>query len=428
MKKDFYIECGCGYKTYFTAIEIGTTQACFNCGASLDVDRPTENQVLNTPTFNEEAFATPKRVAPPKTYSSPFEDEDDEDPDSTDLPMSASFASIGRYVETPELPLDPDYAQASDAFEDDDTVHPTTPTQLPPDPNLIRQYEGAEHTNRYQKVDDAATCPRCGNPYRGDWDKQTINGEEMCYICSNQATDGMPKRDHIKKFSGTDLLEEGPKQIAQLDRDIPMTDSHAGGIEKFWLFDPESDNFRTMLYVLSFGTIILTVFLVLFTDSITPPPSQADYTAAQAANPVQAPPLPILGRFILMIWKVFSVMGTLVGSVYLVLNLTDRMPHDKFSRDITLITLAVAPYIIGEIIIGAMVVAMGGDYLTESLGRAIAVFIRIAGALITIITLTNLLDFRIRDFFYMLIIDGFVAWLFTLAGLFVYAGIAQLVL
>ena len=63
-----------------------------------------------------------------------------------------------------------------------------------PDASLIRSYEDPEHSNAYQDVQNAEACPKCGNPYRGDWDKQNINGEAMCYICSSQATEQIPER------------------------------------------------------------------------------------------------------------------------------------------------------------------------------------------------------------------------------------------
>lgn len=419
MDKDFYIECGCGYQTYFTNKEIGSEQSCFNCGAVLEVKAPNSVED-NNPTKDVEIKT---KVAQPKSYSSPFEDDDE--PDAPVLPVSTTFQpqSLAK-----DDSADEDvraFSNATSAFGDPDADEEVVSTSDEPDPSLIREYEGPEHSNRYRQVKETETCPRCGNPFRGDWDKQSINGQEICYICSNQATEGMPERADTNKFNaGVDYLEEGPKQLAGLERDIPMDGTHAGGVEKFWLFDPESDQFRIMLYVLALGTILVTLFAVFFMDSGSSNPAQY-----QASSPQEElPPLSFIGMVLWAGWTIIEYFATYVATVYLILYLTERFPHDHFGMDILTIVLALSPFFISRLLMYGMVLIMGDDPTTITFVAAFGALVRVGGIVLTIMTLMHLLDFRIRDFFYMIIADGFVGFFMSQVGLLIFGAIAQVAL
>jgi hypothetical protein len=428
MDKDFYIECGCGYQMYFTDKEIGATQSCFNCGFSLKVDSPNTTSD-NNPTANIEVKT---KSSQPKTYSSPFED--DEEPDTPVLPISSTFQ--------PKAMAEPDtanddrtvYSNAASAFgdldeEEEDVEEAASSNQ--PDPSLIREYEGPEHSNRYRQVDETEKCPRCGNPFRGDWDKQSINGHEICYICSNQATKGMPERADTNKFNaaGVDYLEEGQKQIAGLEHDIKVEGTHAGGVEKFWLFDPESDQFRVMLYVLALSTIMITLYAVFFMDSGSSNPGDYSTVAYQAEVSGEASqPLPVWGKVLLVGWTIIEYFTTFVVTVFLILYLSERMPHDHFGMDIFTTILALSPFFISKILMSLVVYFIGSDPSAVTAMAAMIALLRIGGIVLTIMTLMNLLDFRIRDFFYMIIVDGIVGHIMSLIGALVYAGIAQVAL
>lgn len=419
MDKEFNIECICGYIIHFSEKDRGTTQECQFCSADvlLDPDTP-----INPPESPDTPLNLQTSTPPKKTYSSPFEDEDEPEVHSS-LPI-ATHQTPYKKPDEPTVAND-SYAAVVSAFDDPDAPDEEGISDKP-DPDLLRSYEDPEHSNRYQKLDETQKCPRCGNPFRGNWDKQTINGEDICYICSNQATEGQPERKAITKFTATDHLEEGPKQYASLNRDAETVKGHAGGVEKFWLFNPESNEFRTMLYVLAFGTILITLFFVFTTDMDMS--DQASQPVAQSTQDAPTAPLPFWARSIIAVWEIFCAIFSLLGTIYILLRLSDRMPHDEWRRDLTLITIAVSPLIIGDILIQSIYVFLDTDKLSQIAALISTKIIFIASVLITLFTLTNMLDFRIRDFFSLIFLNLFVAFLLSLLSLFVYAWIAHFAL
>ncbi|MFP6616382.1 MAG: hypothetical protein VCB26_08260, partial [Candidatus Hydrogenedentota bacterium] len=295
MADGFYITCGCGYELYIPEADVGTEQECINCGADLDTHPSAvsaekdsaKEDIVAPPEVSSFVEAAHSPYADP-AVSGPFEDDDE-----SEVPAPQSAASQTE----PEEP--PDYAAS--IFEDDsDKAEEDAQTENKPDPSKIRTYHDPEHTAAYQGSTETETCPRCGNVYRGEWDKQLIDGETICYICSNQATEGLPERLKQDRAVAPNPVTQGQNWSGSVTAEIPE-----GPIEeKFWLFSPESDEFRIMIYVLAFGMIFVTILLVIFGDFSPPTPSDQPI----AELPIEAEAQPEMSAWATAVywsWRLF---------------------------------------------------------------------------------------------------------------------------
>ncbi|MFP6596286.1 MAG: hypothetical protein VCC01_02415 [Candidatus Hydrogenedentota bacterium] len=414
MADGFYITCGCGYELYIPEADIGTEQECINCGADLD----THPSAVST----EKDSAKEDVLAPPEvssfveaehspytgpTVSSPFEDDDE-----SEVPAPQSAASQTE----PEEP--PDYAAS--IFEDDsDKAEEDAQTENTPDPSKIRTYHDPEHTAAYQGSTETETCPRCGNVYRGEWDKQLIDGETICYICSNQATEGLPERLKQDRAVAPNPVTQGQNWSGSVTAEIPE-----GPIEeRFWLFSPESDEFRIMIYVLAFGMVFVTILLVIFGDFSPPTPSDQPIAEVQTETEAQ-PELPAWATAIYWSWRMFIMFAGQFLSIYMVLSLTDRLPHGKIIKDFVIVGYTMLLLAVMTAIYFGLASTIGQSMM----GPVLMLIVNVICGLPCIWIMMNVLDFRIRDFFYLMFISGFVHSFLHLISLVVYAGLAKIAL
>lgn len=428
MPDGFYITCECGYELYIPEADVGTEQECINCGAELDThpsavsaekESAKEDVVapLEVSSFVDSEHSEYKNP----TASSPFEDDGEPDAPAPLTPQPVAPA-------TPPLqPKDPpDYAAS--IFEDDsDEEEERLAAVNRPDPSLIRTYHDPEHTAAYQGNTETETCPRCGNVYRGDWDKQQIGGKTICYICSNQAVDGIPERLKQKRPIAPNPVTQNQNWSASVNTEIPE-----GPVEeKFWLFDPESNEFRIMIYVLAFGMIILTLFLVVFTDMDMP--SQSDQSIAEYESEagttidgeeVVEPELPGWATSIYWAWRVFIIFAGQFLSIYVVLMLTDRLPHGNIIKDFVVVGYTML--LLG--IVTAIYFAFASTIGQTMMGPLLMMIVNVVCLLPCIWIMINVLGFRIRDFLYLMFISGFVHSFLHLISLFFYAGLAKVAL
>ena len=413
MPEGFYITCECGYEVYLPAANVDTEQDCINCGAALDT-RPTSIKLEKDSAalefiapLEETGYVDPdaRRSGP----RSPFEDDD-----SLDLPREPRV----RPKETP-VPKDSTPDHAASLFEDPDDDIEEQLVSHRPDPSLIRNYHGAEHKAAYQGNTETDTCPQCGNVFRGDWDKQKVAGAIICYICSNQATDAIPERLKQDRSVAPNHDTQSNNWSMSVNTEIP-----SGPIEeKFWLFDPESENFRRMIWVLAFGMIALTIFVMIFTDSV-PAPSQSSDKYSTTAGSAEEVSLPGWANAVYWAWRIFIVFMGQFLSIYVVLSWTDRLPHEKLSGNILTIGYAMFLLTLVTIVYFGLATTVGESMM----GRVLIMMVRVITGFPMIWILISVLDFRIRDFFYLIFITGFVYSFLNLISMFVYAGLANVAL
>lgn len=419
MGNENYIACECGYDIFVSPHLRGKTIECPMCGNEVDTNAP-------PPPVEEDADVTePEEIVAPKEVlhfddtsrdewgagsGSPFED--NEGPDPVYAPQSPRSES-----DEPEV-VEPTYS--ADAFVDEDDEDLEEDVNAP-DPSLIRTYQGAEHTNAYQDVDESEKCPNCGNPFRGDWDKQQVGDQVICYICSNQATEKVPDRI-LNKVTVNEKSDAEKSWAFSPNATIPE-----GPIEeKYWLFDPESDGFRKMVWTMALGLPIITL-IVLNTEDFSPPRTSTNVDALQrqeAQGDVSEPGLPQWAT--VTYWLIVGIMGYVgqFSSFYAVLYVTDRLPHGEFKRDALVIGYTLL------LLTGMSVVYFGiGSYLSEF--PAGFIFMFLIGALLALIMIKMVidsLDFRIRDFLYLALISGPVHAFLALPASLIYAALAAIAL
>jgi hypothetical protein len=423
MPEGFYITCGCGYEMRIPEADVGADQECVNCGAELDTqpsaltsEKDSAKEDVVAP-LEVSSFVHNQRPAGTKPIiSSPFEDDDELGKPTPSTPPASTPPSPRS-----EEPLD----YAASIFEDDsDEEEESLASVKKPDPSKIRVYHDPEHTAAYQGNTETETCPRCGNVYRGDWDKNLTGGETICFICSNQAVDGLPERWKEKQPVAQNPVTQSQNWSASVNVDIPE-----GPIEeKFWLFNPESDEFRVMIYVLAFGMILLTLILVVFTDLEMP--VQSDQSVADlesgptVAADVAEPELPGWANAIYWSWQVFIIFAGQFLSIYMVLRLTDRLPHGKIINDFVVVGYTML--LLG--MMTALYVLFASTIGRYMMGPLLMMIVNVVCLLPCIWIMRHVLDFRIRDFLYLAFISGFVHSFLYLISLFFYAGLANIAL
>lgn len=408
MSEDGYITCECGYEIFLPKERAGRTIECLLCGAMIDTSQniPGPRSVAEFDTSPPK----PDRIDTPSETASPFEDDDAEER------PSVSYSPIPQAAA--EAPDEPQYNPS--AFEDDDEEELDTNAPPAPDSSLIRSYEDPEHSNAYQDVQNAEACPKCGNPYRGDWDKQNINGEVMCYICSSQATESIPERILNKGAVAPDPVTAQKDWTGSVNAEIPT-----GPIEEtFWLWDPESDRFKNMVRWLAIGLLSITI-LAIFTTDYSPVPQAP--SSPGLVDEAQAEELPTLPRWAtLSFWIIVGVMGFLGQflSIYAVLYMTNRLPNGDFIGDVISIGYAMFWFTLVSIAF----FAVAGVVSPMMMGSILMMLVAVVFGFILIVVAINMLDFRIRDFFYLAIVTGPVYGFISYPAAFIYAALAKIAL
>jgi cytochrome c-type biogenesis protein CcmH/NrfF len=415
MSDDLYITCECGYEIQVSPDALGTTLECINCG--LDVE------------ISEEAARRHRTIHQPGVGTQRNTSRDSLDPEEEpSIPLApfdptAPVASASAFEEPEDDsdvfgthdPWKPEGAPARSPFEDEsETDEPivSEPQPTAPSPRIFTE---VTEQGAHREVGEEEKCPRCGNPYRGDWDKQITEDGELCYICSNQATDKIPER-----------LRDGPRNI---EENIPpphgvVIQSEAGS--SFWLLDPQSEGFRRMLWVLAVGTILLAVVLN-YTDDYEPPNVRDAYiTEAEAPAVDEAPPpeLPGWANAIYWTWQVVAGMGGIFLTLYLALAFRGRLPHETIKGNVVVLGVTTLALSGVGFVLGAAYWWFGGSpllILIVMIGSVFSVFS-------TIIILMRLLDFNIRDFIAAFLLFGFSQSVIQAIGMFIMWGLAAVAL
>ena len=426
MPEGAYITCECGYELFVPAQNIGSVQDCINCGHPIDThprgvapEKDSVHQEHVVPLESPSPFDTRQSEFSNSESKSPFEDDDDAD---TGSPFDARTESVvdREPGATPSLEgrnqggVDPRPDYAASIFEDVDEQVQDRADNPPPDPALLRQYRDPEHKAAYQSTTDQEKCPRCGNLFRGDWDQQKIGDETICYICSNQATDGMPDRLKEENVVVPNADLESRDWSGSVNVEIPE-----GPIEeKFWLYNPESRELRIMLYVLAFGTIFITAFVFMFTDSEPRVPSE---------GVVSAEPLPELPPWAVGVYYALQIFFAFIGqffAFYLVLKLTDRLPHDHFGRDALLISGTM--FMLG--IFTALWFILAATIGQTLMGPVLMIMANVICMIPCILIVIHMLDFRIRDFLYLMFMTVFAQSMTGLISMFFYGALGAIAL
>jgi hypothetical protein len=447
------IECDCGYVVRIPANQIESTEACINCGAVLDMTRISTTEPIPAPT------TIPQTPQPAKTSRNPFEDPDEvheftqvpddtsdpsaftrtpnrdvnpfEDPDEvhefTQAPDDTSVPSA--ITPTPNRDVNPfeDPDDDPSPFADDssdlasDADNPKSYADATPktDPSKLRSFTDAEHKNAYRGVEKEELCPRCGNPYRGDWDKrETIEGE-MCYICSNQAVDGVPLRLQTEQKKKE---EEGVlTPMGDLNKKPPNPYE-----ENTSLFNTDSPKFRMFVAMLGLATIVVAIYMWQIDDFETweerhSKPYEEPIDAFQ--EEVRPERLPAWASLALSIMNLVGAYVTWFLGTYAILTFRNKLPKEDFTSNALVIGFI---QIVITIFLGAGFLTLGlfDDPTYSAIFRAMLYFFVLG---VVIITYRKYFDFGIIDFWLFGIFLGISYWFVQMVMMFFKWGLATIV-
>ena len=416
MSNDLYVTCQCGYEVQVPASALGTTLECINCEADIEVSEETthSNRTVHEPGLGTQRDTARETMEPEESRIpiSPF------DPSAPTTSPSAFEEPAGDDdVFGTNEPWKPEGTPTSSPFEDE-SEEPYEPPHAKPKPTAPspRVFTEVTEQGAHDEVDEEETCPRCGNPYRGDWDKQTTEDGELCYICSNQGTEKIPER-----------LRGGPR----VEEYIPPADrviAQAEGKSAKWFLDPESEGFRRMLWVLAVGTILLAIILN-FSDDYQPPNERDAFiaqTEAPAIEETLPQELPGWALAVMWVWQWTASMAAFFIALYVVLLLRNKLPHETIKANtivigvVTLISIAMT-----------VAVSLGfwwlGDmpfFLLVFLGTVVGLGMFVA----QIIILIRMLNFGFIDFVLLYFLFGLSQGIVQAIGMFFYWGLATVAL
>lgn len=384
--------------------DFGGTVECFMCTAELDVNESTaapdessvdyaQNGVNASPEFRS-ADSEPGESAAAPRAPSPFEDESEWSP-------SAFEENVDRRIAVPE-PVEPEAPVAyHNPFGDDDDEDdasdesPYSPeAQKKPQTTAERLANVATpdrtkhvfiETNSALDVKTGEQCAECGRAIRGDWDRIKTAEGVICYVCSNQATHGIPDRvidykDKGKELTEADLLIDGSAK----SEPVELTP---------WYRDPESDEFRRAVFILAVATVVFT-FAVSLTDWGSLTDEQIGVARSdnrQLGEDVAS--MPGWAHGILTAWSLLSLFLSGLIATYVVLKANKWLPHHHFSLDVIQIGMIMIPLTIMHF---ALVAAQNLFAPIGMFGPIMAMLLPLARVMIASLILNMYLDAKIR--------------------------------
>lgn len=261
------------------------------------------------------------------------------------------------------------------------------------------------------KVDDpwlkgADNCAKCGRPFRGDWDQHETSEGMLCNICANLATGAPPPKTAGPKrapkpspesegeFIGIRKLEDEEEEVVTVRRARDENERKPYSIFGYG-FDPDSPRFQKGLFIAAALVIAVTVFFVLTTDTAPAPEPAITETGEPAAEP---PSGALLGA--LRIWGVITTFLGYFLTLYILLRVTEKLPHGELTRDF--ITIGGIALLFAGIDIGVSVLAAG----IAGFPVAGGIFAAILGAgkyIVFLYLLLHFFDFGITDFILLIV-------------------------
>lgn len=427
MSERLSVVCTCGYETLVRPEQLGQTVECLMCGAELEVDEaaisgrrnvqdiqegdeenvapelpgvPDAQPAVDEPaTTYEEAE---EAVRSPRKYRSPFEDEEDEVADTLP-PIEESQGDEGGDPHVSASAEPPQHAPSTqNPFEAGDDEHSEAreqrrgPFSLEAAPesaagtSFAELVEGVRPKDRAQRnvvipTDSphdrptGETCAECGRAIRGQWDRYETPNGIICYICSNQATDGVPLR----------MREERPEKRELTEHDLLIDKSQPKPPEPHrpWWKDPESDEFKRALFVLALLTLGFALYVFLFGGN---EPSQVAAPAADSEPREYAP-----WQLVLMqVWTMISVVVSGFLACYIALSMNKRLPHESVFANVLYIGAVWVPLGVLYFLLAALAMFVGQLPVA---GPIFSVLIPLARLLIIVLVVTKFLDLRFGE-------------------------------
>ncbi len=179
------------------------------------------------------------------------------------------------------------------------------------------------------------TCSRCGTELRGEWDRMETAAGVLCYVCSNQATDGVPERLKAQ-YSADSGVRRRNLQRSGTDLVLPPS----------W----RSSRWRDLQALAFKGAAVMLVCMVFsmavyyaFFDTGSPAGTIAADSTSAILSPNDLRDLSTGMWVIARGWMIVSVVLPVFIALYLVLLLNGSFPNKGFMSNISFVAWECTP-------------------------------------------------------------------------------------
>lgn len=373
MSEKLRLTCVCGYENWIRPDQLGQTVECAMCGADLVADEAAMSGHFDSPDAEtiEDETAPESPTSPPHRQATPddgltLEERVERARQQRGKPLSpfdADDDEIGppprvesRIVAVPGQPR-PRVRNPFEADEPQEEKRPGAgPFTMAPDSrtrdgasysDLMEETRPKEKRERHVAVPtisphDAPSgekCAECGRDIRGAWDRIETEKGVICYICSNQAVQGVPER-----------VKTGTTQRRELnERDLVVEPVEEEFEERVaWYKDTESLEFKRVIFFLAVLTLMLAGYFFFFDDGA---PVATDTPDTASIPEVEI--TPFTGA-VFQAWHIFSFVMSLFLGVYASLRMNDATPHGRLVADVLLIGAVCVPLAVFYFFAGAV--------------------------------------------------------------------------
>jgi hypothetical protein len=179
------------------------------------------------------------------------------------------------------------------------------------------------------------TCSQCGRELRGEWDRMETAAGVLCYLCSNQATDGLPERLKTQYLANSGVRR---RNLQRSGTDLVLPPSWRNSRWR----DLQTLAFKGAAVILVCMVFSMAVYYTFFDTG-----SPAEATAADSAPAILSPndlrDLPTGMWVVARGWMIVSVILPVFVTLYLVLLLNGSFPNKGFLGNIGFVAWTCSP-------------------------------------------------------------------------------------
>lgn len=283
-------------------------------------------------------------------------------PVADDAPIDADDLSTQTELTASAALTDPAKTRAYGPFEEDHAGEAGFSARF-------RRHEAALYD---PSIDER--CSRCGRELRGEWDRLESAPGVLCYICANQAADGVPER--LKPLMDADDRADKPAPRAYQSRAV------------FPVRRKLRMRAARIAVAIGAGLFLFSAFTIVIFD-IDLPIRFGTWEGPATPGVREINELPTLPWALFQAWHLVGGTVPVFIGVYIALFMNSSLPRDRFMQNLFYAASYCGPFIVIRVMAMMMVWSHGADQVS---GALIVVLAAVAQALTLVYIAFDLLE------------------------------------